>query len=227
MLISLAILLVICGAVLAQISNMQARYHTEEARLNTVEEGREFVDQMVRDLHQTAFPHKRMFTASFTGAQPYSNSAVAAGLVLAMPTEIRFEADLDGSGQVQEVQYQLTKNGSLVTDLSQCPCTLQRGQWPKANNTKPEAQPIQAGMFTTQVDNVINPVASPPFRYFGVNGDEITGLPLQFDSTQTNGGEIAKIYTVQLSVTIAGQYADVTTHQKPEVTYTATAQMNN
>ncbi|HYL93914.1 MAG TPA: prepilin-type N-terminal cleavage/methylation domain-containing protein [Alphaproteobacteria bacterium] len=221
MMLSMLILLVVMGAVLSQIANIQMRYHTEENRLNTVEEAREFVDQMVRDVHQSAFPHPRLFAPAVTGTVPYSKSTMAAGLVYASPTKVQFESDLDGTGHVQLVVYQLDH-----TDLTQCPCILQRGQIIKADGFAPESQP-NLPLFTTEVDNVINPVTDPLFRFFDINGNEITGLPMQFDSTKKDGGAIATVYTIKISVTVASKDKDVQSKVRPEVTFTATAEINN
>lgn len=222
MMIAVALLLTVCGVVFSQISNMVNRYSLEESRMGAVDDTRQFVDQMVRDLHQANFPHPRMFAPAFTGTNPYTHATIAAGLVVATPTQIQFEADLSGSG-VQVIVYQLTKNGALVTDLTQCPCTLQRGQIAKQNNTAPEAQPAPA--FTSEVDNVINPATEPPFRFFDQNGVEQTSIP-NFSSTDP-APAVSKIYTIKISVTVQGQGVDPVTNIKPEVTYTATAQMNN
>ena len=233
MMMAILILFIISGAVLSQISNLQVRYKTEENRVATVEESREFVDQMVRDLHQTAFPHKRMFalSANQSGNNAYSLKIVASGLVSVSPTRIQFEADLDGSGTVQEVIYQLvdstTKN--QVSDTSTCPCILQRGQTVKLDGVAPP-QTVQPSIFSTEVDNVINPATEPVFRFFQEDGTEITtGFPITFDVTSSNmlGGNIANIFTVKMSVTVASPFKDVQTHLKPEVTYSATAEVND
>jgi prepilin-type N-terminal cleavage/methylation domain-containing protein len=231
--ISIVILSVISGAVLKQISNIQVRYKTEENRVGAVEESREFVDQMVRDLHQMAFPHKRLFALSpaQSGNNAYSLKGVAAGLASITPTRIQFEADLDGSGTVQEVIYQLvdptTKN--VVTDTSTCPCTLQRGQTVKLDGIAPP-QTVQPSIFSTEVDNVINPTNEPVFRFFQRDGTEITsGFPITFSVTDPNmaGGLIYDVFTIKISVTVASPFKDIQTHLKPEVTYTATAEVNN
>lgn len=233
MMMAILILSIISGAVLSQISNIQVRYKTEENRVATVEESREFVDQMVRDLHQMAFPHKRLFAlpANQSGNNAYSLKIVAAGLVSVSPTRIQFEADLDGSGTVQEVIYQLvdptTKN--VVSDTSTCPCTLQRGQTVKLDGIAPP-QSVQPSIFSTEVDNVINPSGEPVFRFFQEDGTEITtGFPITFDVTSSNmaGGIMFDVFTVKISVTVASPFKDVQTHLKPEVTYSATAEVNN
>lgn len=233
MMMAILLLSIIAGAVLKQISNIQVRYKTEENRVATVEESREFVDQMIRDLHQMAFPHKRLFalTAAQSGNNAYSLKQVASGLVAVSPTRVQFEADLDGSGTVQEVIYQLvdpvTKNP--VSDTSTCPCTLQRGQTVKLDGTAPP-QSVQPSIFSTEVDNVINPTTEPIFRFFQQDGTEITsGFPINFDNTNSNmaGGAIFNVFTVKISVTVSAPYRDVQTRLKPEVTYTATAEVNN
>jgi hypothetical protein len=121
---------------------------------------------------------------------------------------------------VQVVLYQLSQS-----NLANCPCTLQRGQVSKLDGTAPEAQPLP--VLTTEVDNIINPSTEALFRYYDIDGNEITGLPMTFDSTKSNGGTIATVFTIKISVTAAAAYTDVQNKLKPEVTFTATAQMNN
>src|SRR4030088_3252587 len=76
MLISLAILVAVTGAVFEQINTMQKKATSEAVNVDLNQQSRDFLDQTVRDLHATGYP----------GASMYSNplahpEKVAAGLV--------------------------------------------------------------------------------------------------------------------------------------------------
>lgn len=241
LLMSMALMLIVSGAVFSQISNIVNRYGAEESRMTAVDDTREFVDQMVRDLHQTNFPHMRIFSPNFTGNVPYSNQDVAAGLVIATPTLVQFEANLDdqnngaivgtittGGSGVQVIVYRLVDtNGNPVANTTNCPCVLQRGQMRKQPGINPENQTAVTPInFTSEVDNVINPANEPPFRFFSNTGVELTNLPTFATGVPNQGGTDA-VFSIKISVTVQGKTADPVTKLFPEVTYTATAQMNN
>lgn len=242
LLMSMALMLIVSGAVFSQISNIVNRYTAEESRMTAVDDTREFVDQMVRDLHQTNFPHMRIFAPNFTGNVPYSNQDVAAGLVIATPTLVQFEANLDdqnngaivgvgtvgnASSGVQVIIYRLVDaNGNPVASTAACPCVLQRGQMRKQPGNPENQTALQVMNFTSEVDNVINPANEPPFRFFNNLGAELTNVP-NFATGLPNQGGTDSVFSIKMSVTVRGKAADPVTKLFPEVTYTATAQMNN
>ena len=93
MMISLAVLLIVTGAVFEQIIQMERKSAAEEAKIDTAEQAREFVDQMVRDLHMAGYPNAAMYSAPLDNTSPL----VAAGLVSVSPTQIILEGDVDNN----------------------------------------------------------------------------------------------------------------------------------
>src|SRR6202011_472988 len=89
------------------------------------QESREFADQLMRDVHQTGYPSIHMFdTSSWTTAvssPSYNDTRLATGITLISASELTFEGDLDGTGNVSIVDYRLVAAGN------NCPC-LQRSQ---------------------------------------------------------------------------------------------------
>ncbi len=182
MLMVVLILSIITGVVFNYIVTVQKRYQTESARLDVQQESREFLDQMVRDLHTTGFPN---FRISGTGgaapnpanaADPVANNPkIAVGLVAVSYTDILFEGDVDGSGTVSSMRYTLQ-----TTTPGQCPCSIARSQQPKQ-----AGQPLSNDLggpqllrYSTQVQNVINSsgsingqgapiIGAPPFTIMG------------------------------------------------------------
>jgi prepilin-type N-terminal cleavage/methylation domain-containing protein len=148
----LGILSLVLAVTMTAINDVQKRSRVEEAKVDLTQESREFVEQMVRDLHQSGYPTTSMYTAA-----PATDSiGYAAGLVAASTTSIWFEGDVDGDGQVDVVQYNLVS--STGVPAGQCPCTLQRGTGTKIVGL-PTAQP--APTFNQEVDGVINSAGKP------------------------------------------------------------------
>jgi prepilin-type N-terminal cleavage/methylation domain-containing protein len=138
MLLVVAILMLVMGVTMRAIIDVQKRQRTEEAKVDLNQEGRDFVDQIVRDLHQSGYPSASMYTST-------ALSPVAAGLVSATQTALQFEGDMDGNGAVETVNYQLITDTS-VAPAGQCPCILQRSMVNKGNPAS----------YSTEVDQVIN-----------------------------------------------------------------------
>ncbi|HEX2712064.1 MAG TPA: prepilin-type N-terminal cleavage/methylation domain-containing protein, partial [Candidatus Acidoferrales bacterium] len=192
MLVVLLLLSVVTGTVLSQISMVQQRSRTEQIKLDIFQESREFMDQMVRDLHQTGYPNIRMFDTSAWApalSSPAMNDArLAAGLLKIAPNEIVFEGDVDGDGQVDVLDYK------LVTTGNNCPC-LQRSQVLKSTG---------GTVFSTEVQNVQNA---------GTNADPIF-VAYQTDGTVVNAADsttpttLANIKTIQITLKLKAAVAD-------------------
>src|SRR5437868_11950574 len=87
----LGILSLVLAVTMTAINDVQKRSRVEEAKVDLTQESREFVEQMVRDLHQSGYP-----TTSMYATPPAATSfTYAAGLVAASMTSIWFEADVD------------------------------------------------------------------------------------------------------------------------------------
>lgn len=171
---SLLELVLVCGilslvlaAVFSGVSTTVQRSQAEQTKVDLTQEGREFVDEFERDLHQAGYPSCRMLaTAGVAGNCPadYSqvsaytveeNSGVAMPLVYVSNTKIIFEGAVDGTGTVYSIQYRLVDKDNNDPPTTACPCTLQRSEVVKnaANNVLPWAQ---ATNFSQELQNVVN-----------------------------------------------------------------------
>jgi prepilin-type N-terminal cleavage/methylation domain-containing protein len=241
------ILMLVTGVVFQQIDMVQKKGRQEDVKMDLTQESREFVDQMVRDLHTSGYPNKKMYLVNLVTNNDNRN---AIGLVQVTSSSLWFEGDVDGDGQVDSIQYQLQANGG------RCPCTIRRSQVVKANGVAPLAQ---ATNFNMEVSNVVNsgntfPIAgnstlaagtvandtlygaykaAPVFRAYDVNGLECgaagalcTALPLDIGANPTL---MSTIKTIRITVNVlAGpEGTDFDTRMRPAVSMTATARLNN
>ncbi len=232
------ILMLVTGVVFQQIDLVQKRGRQEDVKMDLTQESREFVDQMVRDLHTSGYPNKRMYVVNLVDINDPRN---AVGLVAVAPTSLLFEGDVDGDGQVDSIQYQLQSNGGA------CPCTIRRSQVVKTN-TEPWNQ---ATNFNMEVNDVVNsggafPIsgsatlasgvvpndilygdykAAPLFQVYDSSGN-LMALPLDLKNNPT---VMSTIRTIRITVNVlAGPAgADFDTRMRPAVSMTAAARVNN
>ena len=163
-----AVLAVVLGAVFQGISTVIQRSQSEQVKVDLTQSGREFVDEFERDLHQVGYPNCRLVAtagvscpADYTQTAVAFNPAVAVGLVHVDNTKVIFEGDMNGTGVVDSVQYELVDVNGLNPPAS-CPCTLQRSEVVKVAGD-PEAQ---VPTFTQELQNVVNsgqPVGTAPY----------------------------------------------------------------
>jgi prepilin-type N-terminal cleavage/methylation domain-containing protein len=233
------ILMLVTGVVFQQIDMVQKRARQEDVKMDLTQESREFLDQMVRDLHTSGYPNKRMY---LTNLVTNNDSRNAVGLVQLTSTSLWFEGDVDGDGQVDSIQYQLQTTGGT------CPCTIRRSQVVKVNGTAPLAQ---ATNFNQEVNNVINsggaftisgtsPLAAgvvandtlygaykaePVFQAYDSNGT-LVALP---QDIVTNASATSGIRTIRITINVlAGpEGTDINTRMRPAVSMTAAARINN
>jgi len=143
MLIAVAIVSAVLAVVMGGILQMQQRSKTEGTTVDVSQQTRDFIDQMVRDIHNVGYPPPQVLSGApaCTG-----NSAVACGVISYSPTQIIYEGDLDGSGTVYRVYVQLQVGAG-----GNCPCTLQRGAIRKS-----DALAGTAPTYFTEVNGVLN-----------------------------------------------------------------------
>ena len=157
-----AILSVVLAAVFSGISTTIQRSQAEQTKVDLTQEGREFVDEFERDLHQAGYPNCRMTgTAALAAGCPADFSTntlgepdpgTAVGLVYVDNTKVVFEGAVDGSGTVYSIQYRLIDKDKNWPPTTACPCTIQRSEVAKIN-AAPWAQnfnPFQ------ELQNVVN-----------------------------------------------------------------------
>ena len=124
MMTALGILGLVLSVVFVAIVQMQRTQSTESSKVDTVQETRDFIDQMVRDVHSVGYPPGRVLVGNPSCS---GNANVSCGLIFFSNTQIQYEGDLDGTGTVYQIWMQL-----LAPASGSCPCVLQRGVITKA-----------------------------------------------------------------------------------------------
>jgi len=175
-----AILAGVLGTVFLGISTVIQRTQSEQTKVDLTQAGREFVDEFERDLHQAGYPNCRMVAtalaatncpADYTQAGIVAyNPAVAVGLLHVDSTKIIFEGDMNGSGVVNSVQYELV-DANLNNPPASCPCTLQRSEVVKVAG---DPEVVNVPVFSQELQNVVNS-GQPVGNAFSGGGAPITG----------------------------------------------------
>ncbi len=164
LMVSVAILTVVVGVVVEGLTKLQQRNTVEALKVDLTQESREFLDQIVSDIHQAGYPSLKMFDPA-TKPLGLNDPGVSQGFVSVTPSSLQFEADVDGSGTVSEVFIQLSPlNGP-------CPCVIQRGTISKAS-WQGGTQPF----YYTEVNNVNNTVVFQGYDNAG-NNVALSGAP--------------------------------------------------
>ena len=201
----IVLLSITVGGVVSQISLVEQRSRGEQVKLDIFQESRDFVDQFVRDAHEAGYPSRRMFnTSSWTvaAASPiYTDTRLAAGIILIGPNEAKFEGDVVGDGNVYVVDYKLLATGN------NCPC-LQRSAVNKTSGV---------AVFSNEVQNVQNAgaTADPIFVGYTASGSAVTSADL---TTLANQQTLATIKTVLIRLKTKAGIADPETGQAAEST---------
>jgi prepilin-type N-terminal cleavage/methylation domain-containing protein len=198
----LAILGLVTGAVFSQMGQAQQRMSAESVKVDDFQEARDFIGQFFRDINEIGYPNTRMANTSSAlwspillpqitqnwASQYIDDNRFAMGLVKIDVNTIQFEADTNGDGNVQSVIYMINGSGS-------CTLCLQRSQVNKA-----PGDPIlgQTPNWGTEVNDVIS---NPIFKYFRADGTQVTVLPVDY-TTQAGAQTLANIKTIQISLTI-------------------------
>jgi prepilin-type N-terminal cleavage/methylation domain-containing protein len=245
MLITLALLTIVLGVVVKGIIELQARNFNENGKVDAVQETRDFIDQMTRDIHGTGYPPPAVTNQSnpvCTDGLGHVNAAVrnlpniACGIVSFSTTGVTYEADLDGLGTVSVVYLQLVP----PTGTTNCPCQLQRGtvtkaQW-VANNS------IIPAYFTT-VNGILNSGNGAGAATYALSmsgpGSYSSYAPADaFDAYDANGGLITsacslttnpdcrQIRSLQITANVAPPYFDPKTQMFTVYSITSKARVN-
>jgi prepilin-type N-terminal cleavage/methylation domain-containing protein len=184
LMISAAVMLIVVAGAVNYIAIVTQRSSAEQTKVDLTQEGREFVDEFERDIHQAGYPGCADFNGAGTlnCAANFNNAAMAVGIASISYTNIIFEGDVDGSGTVKSVQYQLVDSAGTYPPTGTCPCTLQRSQVPKvANLSVPYAQ---ATNWSQELQNVVNSGSPAGGALYG-GGLNIAGNLLYGGTTNT------------------------------------------
>ena len=211
LMVAMAILALVMAGIFGQLTAATQRITAEQTKVDNFDEARDFVDQFFRDINQIGYPNGHSVANLIT---PNTNDPRAAvGLVKITPTSIWFEGDINGSGVVQEVQYQINGSGA-------CTLCFQRSAVPKISGDPETGQ--SAADWGTEVNDLITTTI---FTYFDANGNQITALPADIDSS---GSTIAKVKTIHISLTIQNSAVlDPKTGQPIQTSFEGEVSLNN
>ena len=239
-----AILMLVMGVVFREITLVQKRSRTEEKKIDMTQESREFMDQLVRDVHSIGYPTAKMYSST-------TNTTVAAGMVKAAYDELWFEGDVDGDGQVDVIDYKLQADAN-----GNCPCTISRSQTQKINDTSMNQSHTN---YFTAVSGVINSggaggAASNTakytitgktyvggsntsndtlfstyktanlFTYYDALGNEILPADLSTSQGQTN---LPQIRAIRININVLASQSDMQTGTKPVMSYSGAVRLPN
>lgn len=227
----MAILGIIIGAVFQQLNTTQQRLSTEETRLDDFQQARDFVDQFFRDINQIGTPNMQIMdtslltpgnavNASYTWANTFLNDKrMAVGLVKIDSYQIQFEGSMNGSGTVQEVIYQINSSSTCSQ------CFLQRSQTDKIDGDPLSGQ--STPNWGTEVNDVV--LTNPIFKYYKYDGTLVTIPSGGIDFTTQSGAQtLADIKTIQINLTIRNNnVVDQKTHQPIETSFEGEVSLNN
>lgn len=218
LLLCVAIIGVIMGAVFAQLNTAQQRMNAEAVKLDDFQEARDFVDQFFRDINQIGDPNSRMFDltsltfAPALAAPLINDNRMAVGLTKIDQNEIHFEGSVNGVGTVQSVVYMINGSGT-------CALCLQRSQTDKVIGNPLTAQVQNWG---TEVNDV---AATPIFQYYLTDGTLVAALPADINA---NPNVIANVKTIKISLVIRNpNVMDKKTNQPIETNFEGEVSLNN
>jgi prepilin-type N-terminal cleavage/methylation domain-containing protein len=196
LMVSAVVLLIVVGASVNYISLVTQRSKVEQTKVDLAQEGREFVDEFERDVHQSGYPGCAVFNTGANCTAHFNDNTMAVGLVLVSNTQVVFEGDVDGDGVVDSVQYRLVDSAGAFPPAGTCPCTLQRSQQPKAVVAPPvlTAPLRQATTFSQELQNVVNSGVPAAGQVYG-NGLSIAGNVLFAGGSTTNDAYYAAVST--------------------------------
>jgi type II secretory pathway pseudopilin PulG len=225
LMVALGILALITAGIFAQLNAATQRIATEQVKVDNFDEARDFVDQFFRDINQIGYPDGHVVTSLLplgTPAYPATyDPRIAVGLVQISPTSIAFEGDINGSGVVQEVQYQINGSGS-------CSLCFQRSAFPKGTGD-PLVQITTSGLqnWGTEVNDLTNTAATPIFTYYDATGALITPPATGWDM-DNNSSKIASVKTIHISLTIQDPLkVDPKTGQPIQTSFEGEVSLNN
>jgi len=192
-----AIITLVLAAVLTQLEQVQQRSTAEQGKVDDFQQARDFLDQIFRDTRQMGYPNVHNFDISIGAWQSplVKDHRVAVGLVKLTATQLEFQGDIDGSGNVSVVSYMVNGNGNCAT-------CIQRAQVLKVDGDPVNGQSnLAANSYSVEVQNVQNTAAI--FTAYDSSGTAIT-LPIDIDNNPTI---IPTVRVIQAQLKIASPSA--------------------
>ncbi|MBS1840290.1 MAG: prepilin-type N-terminal cleavage/methylation domain-containing protein [Acidobacteria bacterium] len=164
LLTALAILMIVCGVAFEMLTQAMQRYHTDSQLLNSFQEARFGMDQMVRDINDAGYPPRNEYMSSVSppvnsyastpfawgpsGTYPGSPCIIGTNCTAPNGYDIIIETDIDPQNHngVEWVRYKLIGT------------TLYRGSISKANFSPSDPDGLTSGfdVLVPYVQNVMN-----------------------------------------------------------------------
>ena len=192
-----AVLLIVVAAAMSYVAVATQRSRSEQTKVDLSQEGREFVDEFERDIHQAGYPGCAEFNNfginNCATAANFNNAGFAAGIVSLSNTNVIFEGDVDGDGIIDSVQYRLVDSAGNYPPAATCPCTLQRSQVAKVAGASGPPY-AQATNFSQELQWVVNSGVPGGNNLYG-GGLAISGTTTFSAGNTTNTAYYAAITT--------------------------------
>ena len=144
--IATAIAAVVTTSAMQLLTSTTRNYSRQQNQNDVVWQGRAAIDLMVRELRMAGYPAQSNY-AGTSGVTPATSNLAALPFMTTTATNTVFEADLDGDGVVERVEYRL--NGT----------TLERSDVPKNSDGS-----VAAAQYQTVATNMANG-GTPIFTY--------------------------------------------------------------
>lgn len=214
-LVSMAILVVVIGAVFDQINNMHKKSASEAIKLDMSQQAREFVDQMMHDVHMAGYPNASMYAPGTA-----DSTRIAIGLVSVSPTSLILEGDVDNDGNVESVQINYV---AADPNDPNCPC-IRRSAVIKVPGDS-LSQPIAANYTETQHVFPPDQAGEDLFAFYDLNGNLVpVGSGVDIVSNQAL---ISSINTVKVNLTLLTNIPDPTSGGFMRTSLSGTARLNH
>ena len=229
LLVALGIFLLITGAAFTLLGSSQQRYRTESQVLNSFQEARLGLDQIVRDVNDSGYPppsfnagDPTQFAYSpFAWSPSYPGTSCQIG-TCATPGDFDLIVETNPNPQdpacppncVQWIRYQLR-----LPPVVQVP-TLMRGAVYKFAGGDPDAATSAAGVLAPFVQNVVNSPAQPIFSYTCDTSTAPQLPPLPCSIAAAADKIPANIRDVIINLIVAAPQPDATSGQQRIVTLT-------
>lgn len=234
MMIAVLIVIVVVAAILNQVDQVEQRSTAEQGKLDQLQDARTFLDQISIDARQMGYPNIHNFDTSVTpGTAPSCGAAawqsplindcrLAIGLVKISPTQLLFEGDVDGSGQVSIVSYKVNGDGNCATCLERAQVYKSSSSGLSGSAYVTQDQNAVASAYSTEIQNVEN--NSAIFSAADYTGTAVT-VTSGVDITSST---LPNIRSIQISLDIANPAKlDPRTHQQLEANITSRVQVVN
>ncbi len=227
MLISVLLIMFVLAIAVQGMRDIQLRNFSETSKVDTVQQTRDFIDQVVRDVHDVGYPPSR----ALSGNPTCVNAAnIACGVTLFSPLQVIYEGDLDGTGTVSQVWLLLAPGPG-----NRCPCILQRGVI-----TKAAALGGAVPQYFTEVNGMLNSgngagAATYPVNLGGPGNYAAYGTADVFTAYDGNAGVAAacntpaacsSIRSLQITTNVAPTYMDPATKLYPVFSITSKSRLN-